>query len=163
MRVDDIARGNARRCIANYATSRNAAMSPRHRTKILLSTTLLGVASIPAHAQHTVKATLMSDAIQLDTRSVKAGAVTFDVSNAANNDMTHELVVLKTDLPDGALPVRKGAIPERQFRKIGEIEDLAPGKARRLTLRLAPGHYVLVCNRPGHYSMGMHTSLVVAP
>jgi uncharacterized cupredoxin-like copper-binding protein len=84
------------------------------------------------------------------------------VTNAADNNMTHELVVLKTDVADGALPVRKGTVLESRFRKMGEVEDVAPGKSKHLTLRLAPGHYVLVCNKPGHYSMGMHTSLLVA-
>jgi uncharacterized cupredoxin-like copper-binding protein len=45
---------------------------------------------------------------------------------------------------------------------MGEVEDLARGSTKRLSLKLAPGHYVLICNRPGHYEMGMHTSFVVA-
>lgn len=122
----------------------------------------LGLASNACNAQQIVQATLLSNAIQLDTHNVKAGAVKLDVTNAADNDMTHELVVLKTDVADGALPVRKGTVPESRFRKMGEVEDVAPGMSKHLTLKLAPGHYVLVCNKPGHYSMGMHTSLLVA-
>jgi uncharacterized cupredoxin-like copper-binding protein len=61
------------------------------------------------------------------------------------------------------LPVKKGQVPESQFKKMGEVEDIDSGKNKRLTLKLAPGHYVLICNQPGHYSMGLHTSLVVTP
>jgi uncharacterized cupredoxin-like copper-binding protein len=85
------------------------------------------------------------------------------VSNAPDTDQTHELVVLKTDLAADKLPIKNGQVPESHFKKIGEAEDMAPGKNRRLTLKLAPGRYVLICNKPGHYAMGMHTSFVVTP
>jgi len=54
-------------------------------------------------------------------------------------------------------------VPESNFKKMGEAEDLAPGKNRRLTLKLTPGRYVLICNKAGHYAKGMHTSFVVTP
>jgi len=130
---------------------------------ILASTIALGIFPARGDAQQHVSATLLSDAIQLDATQVKAGPVTFDVHNAADNKMVHELVVLKTSLADNALPVHGGQVPEQKFTKMGEIEDVAPGKSRRLTIKLAPGHYVLVCNKPGHYSMGMHASLAATP
>jgi uncharacterized cupredoxin-like copper-binding protein len=84
------------------------------------------------------------------------------VNNAANGKTEHEFVVLRTDLDDAHLPVDKGLVTESRFRKMGEVEDLAQGSTKRLSLKLAPGRYVLICNRPGHYEMGMHTSFVVA-
>ncbi|WP_206997203.1 plastocyanin/azurin family copper-binding protein [Trinickia mobilis] len=138
-------------------------MGPVHHMTIFLSAAMLGVSSGYSNAQQLLKATLLSNAIHLDTSQVKAGTVTFDVHNAAENNLVHELVVLKTPVADDALPVRKGQVPERKFQKMGEVEDVAPGKSRRLTIKLFPGHYVLVCNKPGHYSMGMHTSLTVTP
>ena len=75
----------------------------------------------------------------------------------------HELVVLKTDLSADKLPVKNGAVPEKQFKKMGEVEDMAPGKSKHLTLKLTPGNYVLICNQPGHYAMGMHVPFVVTP
>lgn len=134
-----------------------------HYTLVLVSAVTLG--TFPAHgdAQQLVKAMLLSSAIHLDASQVKPGPVTFDVHNAADNHMTHELVVLKTSLADDALPVRKGQVPEQRLNKVAEVEDVAPGKSRRVTIKLTPGHYVLVCNKPGHYSMGMHTSLTVGP
>jgi uncharacterized cupredoxin-like copper-binding protein len=71
--------------------------------------------------------------------------------------------VLRTDLPDGTLLVIKGQVPERKFKKVAEVEDVAPGKSKRLTIKLARGHYVLICNKAGHCAAGVHTSLTVAP
>ncbi len=50
----------------------------------------------------------------------------------------------------------KGArVPETH--NVGETGDLARGASKDVTIALAPGHYSLVCNLPGHYSDGMHT------
>lgn len=131
------------------------------RVAVLLGAAALGLVCSPGYANETIKATLLNNAIQLDVSRVKAGTVTFEVSNAPDAAQTHELVVLKTDLAADKPPVKKEQVQESQFKKMGEAQDMAPGKNRRLTLRLAPGHYVLICNKPGHYAMGMHTSLVV--
>jgi uncharacterized cupredoxin-like copper-binding protein len=37
----------------------------------------------------------------------------------------------------------------------GEVSELNPGQSGSLTVTLAPGKYVLVCNVPGHYGAGM--------
>jgi uncharacterized cupredoxin-like copper-binding protein len=121
----------------------------------------LGIACSSAFADQTIKATLLSNAIRLSATSITTGTVTIDVSNAADANLTHELVVLKTDVADDKLRVKNGQVLEKIYQKLGEVENIAPGKSKRLTLRLAPGHYVLICNKPGHYGMGMHTSLVV--
>ncbi|UXU90073.1 sulfocyanin-like copper-binding protein [Burkholderia sp. S-53] len=114
-------------------------------------------------AQQSVKATLLSNSIKLETNNVKAGRVKLVVANAANNNMEHELVVLKTDLDDSALPVSKGQVVEHKLTKVGEVEDIAPGKSKHASFKLSPGHYVLICNKPGHYEAGMHTVLAVTP
>ncbi|EEA01724.1 conserved hypothetical protein [Burkholderia sp. H160] len=138
-------------------------MSPICQIAAFGGLALLGFAASASDVPQTIKATLLSSDIQLDTHNLKPGPVAFDVNNDSDDKLTHELVVLKTDLADGALPVRKGRVPEEKLRKIGEVEDVAPGKSKKLVLKLAPGHYVLLCNKPGHYAMGMHTSLIVAP
>ncbi|MFD1554698.1 plastocyanin/azurin family copper-binding protein [Paraburkholderia silviterrae] len=130
---------------------------------VLIGAAALGMTSPASWAQQTVRATLLSTAIQLDKHKVKTGRVTIDVKNSADNNMEHELVVLKTDLADNALPVNKGQVPEHQLRKVGEVEDIAPGKSKHMSFSLAPGHYVLICNKPGHYAAGMHTTLAVTP
>ncbi len=134
------------------------------RTALFLGVTVFGLVCSPGYAAETVKATLLkNNTIRLDTSRVKAGTVTFEVSNAPDTAQTHELVVLKTDLAADKLPVKNGQVPESQFKKMGEVEDMAPGKGKRMTLKLAPGRYVLICNQPGHYSMGLRASLVVMP
>jgi uncharacterized cupredoxin-like copper-binding protein len=133
------------------------------RIAAFLGVAALGLVCSPGYGKETIKATLLSNAIQLDVSRVKAGTVTFEVSNAPDTTQRHELVVLKTDLAADKLPAKNGQVPESHFKKMGEAEDMAPGESRRLTLKLAPGRYVLICNKAGHYAMGMHASLVVTP
>jgi uncharacterized cupredoxin-like copper-binding protein len=133
----------------------------RH-TVLFLAAAASSLVPMRGDANETIRVTLLSNAIQLETHTVKPGALTFDVTNAADNHMGHEMVVLKTDLADDHLPLKNGQVPESRFKKMGEVEDVAPGKSKQLTLRLAPGHYVLICNKVGHYSQGMHASLNVA-
>lgn len=136
-------------------------MMNRRYAALLLSATALGVVPMSGNAGETLRVGLTSTGIHLDTGEVKAGTVTFEVTGSLDNNTTHELVVLKTDLSDDRLPVQKEQVTESRFKKMGEVEDIEPGKSKRLTLKLTPGRYVLICNRPGHYSMGMHASLVV--
>ena len=110
-----------------------------------------------------IKATLLDNAIQVEVSSIKAGKVTFEANNASEAKVVHEMVVLKTPMADDKLPVKAGKVPEKEFKKMGEVEDVAVGKSKRLTLHLAAGHYVLICNKSGHYQMGLHTSLTVTP
>ena len=133
----------------------------RRHAAIFVCTAAAGLVSLPSPASDTTRVRLLSNAIQLDTSSVKAGTVTFEVTNSADNDMKHELIVLKTDLADDRLPVKNGLVPESRFKKVGEAEDVAPGTSKRLTPKLSPGHYVLLCNKAGHYSQGMHAAFIV--
>ncbi|MFM0558094.1 cupredoxin domain-containing protein [Paraburkholderia sediminicola] len=137
-------------------------MMDRLHTAFVLATLALGVAPLSGHADKTIHVKLTDNAIEPDPRTANAGRVTFEVNNAANGNTEHEFVVLRTDRDDGHLPVHKGQVTESRFKKMGEVEDLEHGSTKRLSLKLAPGRYVLICNRPGHYEMGMHTSFVVA-
>ncbi|ASW02450.1 cupredoxin domain-containing protein [Paraburkholderia aromaticivorans] len=137
-------------------------MIGRNHTVCVMTAIALGFVPLSGHADDTIRVKLTNKTIQLDPGTAKAGRVTFEVNNAANGDTEHEFVVLRTDMDDAHLPVHKGQVTESRFKKMGEVEDLAQGSTRRLSLKLAPGRYVLICNRPGHYEMGMHTSFVVA-
>ena len=88
--------------------------------------------------------------------STTAGTVTFDVHNTGK--VKHEFVVLRTDKPAGALGA--GARIS-ESGNVGEAGDLAPGESKTASIKLAPGHYVLVCNLPGHYKAGMHADFTV--
>ena len=93
-----------------------------------------------------------------DATTAKAGKVTFKVKNAG--DMTHELVVLKTDTPAKDLPVKNGVADETG--NIGETGDMAAGTSKSFTVTMEKGHYVLLCNIAGHYQGGMYSDFTVS-
>lgn len=97
---------------------------------------------------------------------VNAGQVSFRVSNVGM--MVHELIVLP--LPPGGVGSRPigpgGQVSEaaslgEASRSCGEGagDGLAPGSLGWVTLQLVLGRYELICNLPGHYTMGMFTEL----
>jgi uncharacterized cupredoxin-like copper-binding protein len=45
---------------------------------------------------------------------------------------------------------------------IGGVSGLRPGVHKTVTANLAPGNYVIICNVPGHYALGMSTGLRVS-
>lgn len=115
----------------------------------------------PANMATTVQVTESSYNIELSTASVPAGDVTFEVSNAAS-DMPHELLVIRTDTQADSLPTDdSGNLMEDQLDIVGKAEDIAAGSSKTINVTLEPGHYVLVCNLPGHYSQGMHVDFTV--
>ena len=87
--------------------------------------------------------------------SIPQGSVTFVVQNSGK--LKHEFVVLKTKTAAGKLPMRPGGQQAEETGSVGEIEDFAPGLTKRLTLKLGPGHYVLLCNMPLHYMKGQYS------
>ncbi len=110
-----------------------------------------------AHRAATVHVRLKEFKVLPTPKSVVAGRVTFVVRNVGN--LEHELVVIRTTRKPGSLPVSGGKASERG--KVGEVADLAPGRTGRVTLRLRPGKYVLICNVRGHYQAGQRVGFVV--
>ncbi|MGZ9159623.1 MAG: hypothetical protein ACXW4T_00545 [Candidatus Limnocylindrales bacterium] len=88
-----------------------------------------------------------------------AGPITFAVTNAGSQ--VHEFVVVKTDLKADALPVADNKIDESTLTPVEEIEDIAAGATPSLSVDLAAGHYVLLCNIETHYGQGMHADFDV--
>ncbi len=106
----------------------------------------------------TVIETVVKDgSIDLDTSTVPAGAVSFDISNAGS--VVHEIEVFSGSQTD--LPVDLGVADTTGLALIDEVEDIIPGGNIDLDVVLEPGDYVIICNLPGHYQMGMVTSLTV--
>lgn len=99
--------------------------------------------------------------VSVDNATVPAGDLTFTVTNAGTMD--HEFLVVKTDLPDGAIPLEGDRFSEslESISVIDEIGEFAAGTTETLTVTLEPGNYQLVCNIPAHYQLGMHTPFVV--
>ena len=103
-------------------------------------------------------------AIRVDQATVKAGPVSFDVTNWSRG-MIHEMLVVAVDGANAPLPYdsAKAMVMEEQIRSLGETSELQPSASKTLDLTLTPGTYLLVCNVPGHYASGMVTALTVSP
>lgn len=100
--------------------------------------------------------------VRTNIASVKAGKVTFEVSNLSRS-IVHEMIVVAVDNPNVPLPYdyNKGQIPEKQVKMLGETEEMQPNAVKTIVLDLKPGAYLLICNVPGHYAADMWTPLTV--
>ena len=102
-------------------------------------------------------------AIGLDESTASSGPVDFEITNEGPS--VHEFVVFQTDLAPDALPLNKdGDVDEegKGVKHIDEVEDIAAGSTESLNVSLTTGNYVVICNLPGHYKLGMHAPLTVA-
>jgi uncharacterized cupredoxin-like copper-binding protein len=119
-----------------------------------------------------VAATLKEWQISLSSTNIKAGAITFNVTN--NGDKEHEFVIRKTDLQSDKLPLNadgSGEVSEDapELTEVGDPSELAEIKSastdRTITVTLQPGHYVVFCNLHVedlvHYQKGMHVDFTV--
>jgi uncharacterized cupredoxin-like copper-binding protein len=95
------------------------------------------------------------------TGTLSGGSVEFSIANQGPS--SHELLAFRTDLPEDQMPLGPdGRINEDAIPKVVDTgTDIAAGTQRQLTAPLAPGRYVLVCNLPGHYKLGMHAVITV--
>ena len=125
------------------------------------------VAAPLARADDTVVVTLADkgmDSMRMDlsTKQLSAGKVTFNVTNTSQN-FVHEFVVVKSDKPIESLLYKEdeNEIAEDALKVVNEIEDIEPGKSGTLTVTLEPGSYVLFCNKAGHFKAGMVNQLTV--
>ncbi len=118
----------------------------------------------------TVNVSLEEWGVSLDKTTVKAGNVSFRVTNEGPDDV-HEFVVVKTDLAPDALPVNVQSVVDENgagMTIIGEIEDISVGTDVHVTsMDLEPGNYVLICNiwdedeQESHYDEGMRVAFTV--
>lgn len=115
--------------------------------------------SAEAPADGSVAVSLSEWAVDPASASAPAGEVTFAVSN--DGTQVHEFVVVKTDTAADALTVVDNKIDESALTPVDEIEDIAVGATPTLTVDLAAGHYVLLCNIEAHYGQGMHADFDV--
>ncbi len=115
-----------------------------------------------SNAGQVIDITEVSFAIYTSQMTAKAGPVTFHIVNEAD-DMLHEFIVISTDLPADNLPIDPvtSRVNEDAINIVAAQDDIEPSHSRDLHLVLAEGHYVLVCNLPGHYLQGMRIDLDV--
>jgi uncharacterized cupredoxin-like copper-binding protein len=108
-----------------------------------------------------VTATLTDTGIQVSSATLPAGTISFHVSNTSAAEL-HEFVIIRTDLNADQLPLdADGNVAEDQLTSPGEKGDIAAGQGGDLTLALAAGRYMFICNQPGHFKAGMHTVFTV--
>jgi uncharacterized cupredoxin-like copper-binding protein len=100
--------------------------------------------------------------IKVDAETVPAGVVTFEVVNSSK-DMIHEMVIAPVADPNVPLPYEKTLekVDEDAAGHLGEVAELEPGHSGALKLTLKLGKYILYCNIPGHYAVGMWVLITV--
>ena len=100
--------------------------------------------------------------MKVSPETAPAGPVTFDVTNVSK-DLVHEMIVMYRGDASAPLPYveEENRVDEDKAGDKGEVSELDPGKSGSLTLDLAPGSYVLICNVPGHFGAGMWASFTV--
>ena len=103
--------------------------------------------------------TMKDFSLTAEPATFASDGVTFAIENRGPS--VHEFVIIRSDVEPGELPVANGLIPEDQVDLVDEAEDIAPGTNTTLTVNLEPGSYVLVCNIPGHYELGMRADFTV--
>lgn len=101
-------------------------------------------------------------AVRTTANRAYSGDVTFAITNFGT--ITHEFLVVKTDLEPGKIPL--GA--DNRFSEEGsglevidEIAEFEVNTTGLLKVSLEPGKYQLLCNIAGHYKAGMWTAFEV--
>lgn len=115
---------------------------------------------VASDAATRITVTLTDNAITLSEPSVAGGKVTFEVVNKGT--AVHSLVLIRTDLSHDKIP----ADPKDDARvdekgSILSTGQLAVAESKSFSRDLKAGNYVLVCNEPAHYLVGMHVGFTV--
>jgi mono/diheme cytochrome c family protein len=114
--------------------------------------------TVPAGAV-TVAVELDEFSVVADPESVVPGSVTFQAENAGT--IIHNLRVIQTDEEPDALPLDGPVVDESAVTVVASTPDFGAGETESASATLEPGSYVLICNFPGHYDLGMYTGFTV--
>ncbi len=120
------------------------------------------IAAAAAPAVSPVAVTLSDMQVQSGSTTIAAGNVTFRITNTGS--MQHELLVFRSDLAPADYPMKDGNINEDGpgITKVSDGDNLNPGTSQNRVVDLTqPGTYMLVCNLPGHFKMGMYRVITV--
>jgi uncharacterized cupredoxin-like copper-binding protein len=90
--------------------------------------------------------------IRLDRGHASSGYFRIDMRNTGK--VQHQLAIFKTARTAKKLTVVNGRVSRHGLKF---VHPLNPGKHVVIVFgdRLRPGHYVLICDIPGHYEKGM--------
>lgn len=165
-RPADGATGDACRADREHTTGVAAILRLVARRLLVIAVVSLTVAAACAEpvpeadiTKGQIRADLKEHTITLTSSEVRAGSVTFIVRNRGG--IAHDFIVIKTDLAPDKLTIDAQTQKANEDGRAGGIQELAPGRGGNLRLDLQPGHYVLICNVPTHYQLGMRTELTV--
>jgi uncharacterized cupredoxin-like copper-binding protein len=117
----------------------------------------VALASTSNAASKSTRVTLSEFKVSPSPKSVTHGKITFTAKNKGS--MEHYLIVIKTSTAASKLKVTNNRASEKG--RVGKVDDIAAGTSKKITLNLKKGHYVLLCNIPGHYKAGMHSDFTV--
>ena len=121
-----------------------------------------GGLSVPT-GSHVVHVDERDFGIHIPEVTLPAGHYVFVDTN--HGPSPHELVMWKTALPADHIPLGANRKVNEDSPVLASALDsgssLNPGETRLLTTTLEPGHYVIVCNLPGHFMTGMHVDITV--
>jgi uncharacterized cupredoxin-like copper-binding protein len=139
------------------------------QAKLHAAQTSLAAAAAPrpaaggAGSAVSVSVTEKDFAIAPSAPAATAGLVDFAVNNAGPSE--HEFLIFKTDLAADKLPLGSDGRVDENAAGATKVFDsgsnIAVSGSKTFQTALTPGNYVLVCNLPGHYAAGMHTTITV--
>lgn len=133
------------------------------RVGLAISAGLLAAALpalVSADGEIGVELTEAPPSVTASSNTTAAGATTFEVANVGA--IAHEFVVIRTDLAADALPVTGDTVDLSALDVVADSDEFAAGTGGTVTADLLEGSYVLICNVPGHYGLGMRTALTVS-
>ena len=134
---------------------------------LVLAFSSTGFAATARMTPQIIKVSLLGEAgqpmsVKLDTATLRAGAVEFDVSNDAIGT-DHEVILVKLDAKGQIIKADKKnhRVDEAKLKSLGEVGGLKPGKTGVLKAELTSGKYMLICNHKSHFELGMATPITV--
>lgn len=112
---------------------------------------------------HVVHVDEVNFGLRLTDTTIPAGKFLFVDTNRGS--VAHEFVLFKTERRAQNLPLLADKTVDEDSKLLENVadsgSDLVPGETRFVTADLEPGHYVLVCNLPTHYQLGMRLDVTV--
>ena len=134
-------------------------------TVLLACVSCSGSSGARAHEVDVVRVQLVDFRVHLTAGHLVAGPTLFDISNRGPTE--HETLIIRTSLEPDQLPMDASGIRLNEdsdvIDKVLDLSGVDLGDHVQRTVDLAPGHYIVFCNLPGHFLGGMHAGFDVSP
>ena len=75
--------------------------------------------------------------------------------------VAHEFKIIRSDVAADGLPIDGAQADEAGLEILAKIDEFPGGSAQSVVAELTPGKYLLYCNVPAHYTLGMAISVNV--